>query len=351
MAAKQAVSLLAFAFSIIITVWCNVVDSRHLPSSATTMSQKHAEWMAKFGRVYTSEIEKQMRLEIFAKNAKFVDEFNAAAGNNKRFTVSINNHFADHTQEEIKQRYYGYNYNASLLQDPKFETSFKYENANNIPQSMDWREKGVLTPIKNQSPHGSKCGSCWAFASISTIESVNKLKTGELVSLSEQELLDCTDNNGGCGGGYPEYAFEYVQQHGVAAEQSYPYLAQTSTCNTKRVDSLGIVRISGFEQVPYAEGEEGLLKAVANQPAVASVKVGKEFQFYDGGIFDGGCGATLNHVVVVVGYGVADDGTKYWILRNSWGEEWGESGYMRVQRDTGNGGVCGVGTDVSYPIA
>ncbi|CAM8925871.1 unnamed protein product [Rhodiola kirilowii] len=314
------------------------------------MSQRHNKWMAKFGRVYTSESEKRMRLQIFAKNAKYVDEFNAVG--DKLYNVSIN-HFADHTDEEIAQRYYGYNYKASdLLQDPKFETSFRYEHAKNIPESMDWRQKGVLTPIKNQEPLGTKCGSCWAFASISTIEAINKLKTGKLVSLSEQELVDCTDDNGGCRGGYPEYAFEFVKQFGVTAERAYPYLAQTSKCNKKRVESLDdVVHISGFEQVPYMEGENGLLKAVANQPVVVSVKVGKEFELYCGGIFDGGCGATLNHAVVAVGYGVDEDGTKYWILRNSWGKGWGENGYMRMLRDNGHGGVCGVGTDVSYPVA
>ncbi|KAL9685419.1 hypothetical protein QQ045_022869 [Rhodiola kirilowii] len=155
---KQLSIFLATAF-FISSMWWKVVNSRHLPSSSS-MSQRHNKWMAKFGRVYTSESEKRMRLQIFAKNAKYVDEFNAVG--DKLYNVSIN-HFADHTDEEIAQRYYGYNYKASdLLQDPKFETSFRYEHAKNIPESMDWRQKGVLTPIKNQEPLGTKCGTSHA---------------------------------------------------------------------------------------------------------------------------------------------------------------------------------------------
>lgn len=151
-AMKQLTTILAMAlFSL--PIWWKVVESRHLiPTSA--MSQRHNAWMAKYDRVYTTKKEKKKRFEIFTKNAKYVDELNGTG--NKSYNVSIDNHFADHTEEEIEQRYYGYN--SSLAQDPMFITSFRYEHVKNIPKNMDWRKRGVLTHIKNQEPYGAKCG-------------------------------------------------------------------------------------------------------------------------------------------------------------------------------------------------
>jgi len=195
-------------------------------------------------------------------------------------------------------------------------------------------------------------GSCWAFSAVATIEGLHHITKGELVSLSEQELVDCVrGGSDGCNGGYVEDAFEFLaKKGGIASETNYPYKGVNKNCKVKK-ESDGVAKIKGYEAVP-ANSEKALLKAVAHQPVSVSIEGGgSAFQFYSGGIFTGECGTEIDHSVTVVGYGKGGDGTKYWLVKNSWGTEWGEKGYIRMKRDIdAKEGLCGIATGPSSPV-
>nr|1S4V_A Chain A, cysteine endopeptidase [Ricinus communis]1S4V_B Chain B, cysteine endopeptidase [Ricinus communis] len=217
-----------------------------------------------------------------------------------------------------------------------------------VPASVDWRKKGAVTSVKDQG----QCGSCWAFSTIVAVEGINQIKTNKLVSLSEQELVDCdTDQNQGCNGGLMDYAFEFIKQRGgITTEANYPYEAYDGTCDVSK-ENAPAVSIDGHENVPEND-ENALLKAVANQPVSVAIDAGgSDFQFYSEGVFTGSCGTELDHGVAIVGYGTTIDGTKYWTVKNSWGPEWGEKGYIRMERGISDKeGLCGIAMEASYPI-
>jgi hypothetical protein len=269
----------------------------------------------KYHKRYVDDAEAQLRFDIFKSNYERINAHNAG---NRSYTMAVNE-FADMTWAEFSATRMGYLGgvvgNVSGVRDDVFVTP---------SNDVDWR--GRLPGVKNQGG----CGSCWAFATVATVEF---LCGG---SLSEQELVDCDSGDSGCGGGLPAIAYNFVQAQGLEDEGAYPYTGARGGCRYN--PGAARCHISGHGQT---SGEGGLQGVVNQRVAAVGIAAGPDLQFYHGGIFVGGCAAQLNHAVAVVGYGAG-----YWLVRNSWGAGWGEGGYVRFQAGVN---LCGIGNDVSYP--
>ncbi|XP_052179421.1 senescence-specific cysteine protease SAG12-like [Diospyros lotus] len=331
--------LVIFSFTFLFAFELIIVSAHGLEEAA--MLEQHEQWMARHGRIYKDSTEKATRFKIFKKNVEYIDAFNVEA--NKKYNLSVNK-FADMTDEEFIASYTGYKATTKEV----MLSSFSYANVNDVPSTIDWREKGAVTDVKNQM----KCGCCWAFSAVAALEGINQMKTGQLVSLSEQELVDCDYQNHGCEGGSMETAFQFItQNNGLATEADYPYQGGAGTCDGEKRAS-PVAAITSYEQVPMND-EAALLQAVANQPVSVAVSAGQwsDLRFYNGGVFTGPCTTNLDHAVTAIGYGTSEDGTKFWLIKNSWGTEWGENGYLRIQRDVDEKeGLCGIAMKPSYPV-
>lgn len=206
------------------------------------------------------------------------------------------------------------------------------------PSSVDWRTSGAVTGVKDQG----NCGSCWSFSATGAMEGINKIKTGSLVSLSEQNFVDCDDNGDhGCHGGLMDNAFSWAKSNGgVCTESAYPYTAAKGTCRT----SCGTKYAKPISFTDVTKNSaSALMSAIAKQPVSVAIEADQStFQLYKSGVLTAACGTNLDHGVLAVGYGT-DSGLNYWTVKNSWGTSWGESGYIRLSRDvTQSGGQCGI---------
>jgi len=300
-------------------------------------------WSSQHGFSF-SDAEAPSRLAIFTENLNFVARHNqeAAAGKHT-FTVEMNK-YAAMSREEYKAML-GFRPAANAVRNAVAI------NGSSAPASIDWRQKGAVTPVKNQG----QCGSCWAFSAVGALEGANFIKTGKLVSLSEQELLDCDKVDGACNGGLMDNAFDFVEQNGgIDTEDDWKYLARQTIffrCPaSKKAKHAGTC--SAHTDVP-ANDESQLQLASAQQPVSVAIDAsGPSFQLYKSGIMSNtDCGTTLDHGVLLVGYGT--EGTQdYWIVKNSWGAAWGEEGYIRFARNVADkAGECGIAMAASYPTA
>jgi C1A family cysteine protease len=194
-------------------------------------------------------------------------------------------------------------------------------------------------------------GSCWAFSTTGSTEGAHAIKTGKLLSFSEEQLVQCSASfgNDGCNGGLMDYGFEYIIKNGICSETSYPYTSGTGTTGTCTKTCTPIKKIlSSYKDIPEGN-ENAIMKAIQLGPVSIAIEADTDaFQFYSGGVFNNtGCGTNLDHGVLIVGYGSAAN-VPYWIVKNSWGATWGEAGYIRMIR---NENMCGLANSASYPIA
>ncbi|XP_028837146.1 cathepsin K [Denticeps clupeoides] len=300
-------------------------------------------WRRTYRKEYNGLGEDAIRRSIWEKNMQLIE------AHNQEYELGMHsyelgmNHLGDMTTEEVAEKMMGLQ--MPLYRDPNntFEADSSLER---LPKSIDYRRKGYVTAVKNQG----SCGSCWAFSSAGALEGQLMKTQGKLVDLSPQNLVDCVKENYGCGGGYMTNAFNYVKNNGgIDSEAAYPYAGINQSC--QYTESGKAAGCKGYKEVK--EGcERALMVAVAK---AGPVSVGIDatlstFQFYKKGVYnDPNCNKDdINHAVLAVGYGVTPKGKKYWIVKNSWGEEWGNSGYILMARNRNN--LCGIANLASFPI-
>jgi hypothetical protein len=288
-----------------------------------------------FNKSYADAAEYEYRFKVFVENSLYIEDYNSKSNNVKLGM----NHFGDLSYAEWRRTHVGCYQSAKNR-----ELNIVELDESNVPaDTVDWRTKGAVTGVKDQG----QCGSCWAFSTTGAVEGIGKIAGGALVSVSEQELVDCSKNgNNGCGGGLMDYAFQWIVQNGgLCSESDYPYTARDGTCRKSSCQSVPSSKIKGYQDV--ARNSESQLKvAVSRQPVSVAIEADQPaFQFYKSGIFSGACGTNLDHGVLAVGYG-----DNYWIVKNSWGASWGDQGYILLAMGmNGNAGECGIAIEPSYP--
>jgi len=292
------------------------------------------EFKTTYGKVYLAA-EEEHRFKVFRSNLDFINNFDEKA---RGFSVKMNR-FGDLSAEEFGAIYRGTRFTKEYT--PVESTV----DVSDLAATVDWRTKGAVTGVKDQG----QCGSCWSFSTTGSVEGAWFLAGHSLTSLSEQNLVDCSGNEGnqGCNGGLMDQAFQYIiDNKGIDTEASYPYTAQDGTCSFSS-SNVGAT-ISSFTDVSSGD-ENALMTAVNKQPVSVAIDASQSsFQFYSGGVYnEPACSSTsLDHGVLAIGYGT-DNGTDYWLVKNSWGTSWGLSGYIEMSRNANN--QCGIATSASYP--
>jgi cathepsin L len=295
--------------------------------SASTYEYSFVGWTTKFNRTYSSEVEKQLRFEIFKDNMDKIEKHNA--DKSQTYTMGLNQ-FADMTQHEFAAKMLGYKPRSADYVSPKVHNY----NGEELAASVNWITKGAVTNVKDQG----QCGSCWAFSTCAGVEGAYQLSGKPLTSFAPQELVDCDKVDAGCNGGLMDNGFKYIESNGICNWNDYKYTARDGTC--KSSSCTAVTKISGYTDV--SQGSESALTSAVNARPVSIACDAEPWQFYNGGIFSKNCGTQLDHGILAAGY---DQGS-YWLVKNSWGTSWGESGYIRLAYGSNE---CGLANAASYP--
>jgi len=295
-----------------------------------------------FGKVYNGLDEEASRKEIFKAN---IDIINAANNKNLSYKLGVN-HFADLTADEFALQYTGLKKPTQIWGELPYLGRDTY-SGKAMATSVDWTTKGAVTPVKNQG----QCGSCWSFSTTGSLEGAWQIATGNLVSFSEQQFVDCDKVDSGCNGGLMDNAFQYAEKNAICTEESYAYTGTGGTCKASSCTvGLPLGGVTGYKDVATND-EQALMEALNKGPVSIAIEADKSaFQLYSSGILSATCGTSLDHGVLAVGYGT-DGSTDYWKVKNSWGASWGDEGYIRLLRGKGGAGECGLlSGPPSYPV-
>jgi C1A family cysteine protease len=333
----KAIVLAALAVtSTVLTIYMTQDNGTKSPLQSESM-RAFMSYNSRFGKEHSSKEEHSYRFKVYLSNLKFVQEHQK-----KNLSYEVGeNEFFDLTFEEFSQKY--------LSQQVRRNFVFSHSSPKLITgdKKKDWREDNIVTEVKNQL----RCGSCWAFSAIGSLESAYALANKSLVEFSEKELVDCSSSygNNGCNGGIMALGLDYIKDHGVGLESDYPYQPSQDKCTADTSKTRVTIKShKGINPVDVY----GLLNSIDVTPVSVGIEVQKSFQLYTSGIYvsdDSSCGEHLNHGVLAVGYKVSDS-ENYFIVKNSWGPAWGESGYIRMAIGTGSG-TCGIANrDAVYPI-
>ncbi|XP_051720404.1 cathepsin S-like [Ctenopharyngodon idella] len=309
----------------------------------SNLDQHWELWKKTHDKFYSTKDEDLGRRELWEKNLEMITIHNLEASMGMHSYDLAMNHMGDLTTEEILQ----------TLATTRVPSGFKRQTAEFVgssgalvPDSLDWREKGYVTSVKNQG----SCGSCWAFSCVGALEGQLMKTTGKLVDLSPQNLVDCTSSYGnmGCNGGYISRTFQYVIDNGgIDSEASYPYEAVQKQCRYNPAHRAANCTSYYFVR----QGDEEALKEAAANIGPISVIIDAthpKFIMYHSGVYnDPSCTKKVNHAVLVVGYG-AIAGQDYWLVKNSWGTGFGDGGYIRMARNQDN--MCGIASYAYYPV-
>ena len=305
----------------------------NIPDS--TMNTIFREYIKTYNKNYNFS-EYNTRYHIFSDNYNYILNKN----NSNNYTLGINN-FTDLSRSEFKTIYLS---GLVLNNNTNFEYSYHNNTNGTLPSSIDWRAAGLVTNVKDQG----QCGSCWAFSTTGTVEGQHAKVTNNLVSLSEQNLVDCSSSNYGCEGGWPSLAMKYIKKNGVDTESSYNYVGIDESCNYNVSDVGSYVNSTvliprNMSNLYHALGTVG--------PISIAIDAEDDFQFYKDGIYSSTmCNndfGSLNHAVLAVGYS-SYNGTNFIIVKNSWGSSWGMDGYIYMATTIDN--MCGMVTNSSYPL-
>jgi C1A family cysteine protease len=344
----KASLLYFFSTALINTIAPTVAYANHLDQFAEILQTEVNSWIeySDYAREYTKSYDtlgdELYHYQVYKLNR---DRLGIMRDTNPLATYSLN-WFGDIEYTVFDQMHKGYSDTADT--SVSVCGAMNASDSPDLADSIDWRDLGAVTPVKNQG----SCGSCWSFSATEAIEGAWQISTGGLVSLSEQQMVDCSIKYGnmGCYGGIMDNAFEYVIDNGgLCTEEDVPYVGSGGTCGT----CVPVATISSCVDVtPNNESE--LKRALNTGPVSVAIEADKDaFQLYTGGIITSElCGTALDHGVLVVGYGT-DNGVDYWTIKNSWGSDWGEDGYVRIARDDSNvlnGGICGIASLPSYPV-